>query len=259
MSRGLGVAAGALALALVVGCAARHAGEAGMASSLGSGGAPRGDPAPPAWQRATGAFEVDGRIIAGSPSRRVRLRFYVAAPDRFRVEARGSVGGIALVATGSGGRVRIVLPGKRLYAEGTLDADLGTDLIGIPLNGCDLAMVMRISSGLARFRPCLSESAAEGEANSEPTGPTDRPGLIVDSSVSGEELVRFAWDWRDPGDFPREARIEMLGDSGTTTFALTRFRALPFPGSSAGDFFWEPIPAGATLTSFGALAGEGAP
>src|SRR5262245_26534732 len=258
------------ALALVAGCGTHRAG-AGADAGAGSGGGPVAPPAAgsaapglPAWQRTTGAFDVDGRILAGAPSRRLRLRFYLAAPDRIRVEARGAVGGIALVATGSQGRVRIVLPGKRLYAEGAFDADLGTDLIGIPLTGCDLAMVMRISSGLARFRPCREAASDPGSgageaADPEPSGPTDRPGLIVDTSVTGDELVRFAWDWRDPGDFPREARIEMVGHAEATTFALTRFRPAPFPASPEPDFFWEPIPAGAKLTSFGALAGDEEP
>jgi hypothetical protein len=173
------------------------------------------------------------------------------------------VGGIALVATGRGGKVRIVVPSRRLYSEGAIEDDLGSGLVGVSLTGCDLAMVMRISSGFKKFQPCGgSDPAAD-----EPPGPNDRPGLIVDASPSGKELIRFGWDWSGEGAFPKEMRVESVEASASpesddgivTTLALTDFKALAFPTVVSDDFYWEPPPNGATLVPVEALAREESP
>ncbi len=92
-----------------------------------------------------------------------------------------------------------------------------------------------------------------------PAGPADRPGLIVDTSLSGRELLRFGWDWSAPGEFPREARIELAGRDAETVVALTEFRALRPPPGATADFFWEPLPEGARQVAPGELASEDRP
>ena len=196
------------------------------------------------------AFATDARVLVeDAPSRKMKLRFYGQAPDRFRIEVRGSVGGIALVATGRAGRIRIVVPSRRRYAEGTMDEDLGVGLVGVPMTGCDLAMVVRISAGFKKFHPC-------GEADpfeDAPVTATDRPGLIVDTSPQGEELVRFGWDWSGDGPFPREMRVESLAPP-QTSLALTSFKSLDEVPGAGEDFFWEPLPAGAVQVPIGDFA-----
>src|SRR5438093_12828049 len=89
----------------MLGCAP-YKGRAPKSSPVGDGGPPDASKLK-APERL--AFHVDARVSVGEKeSRRMKIRFYGAAPDRFRVEVRGTVGGIALVATGRGGRVRIV-------------------------------------------------------------------------------------------------------------------------------------------------------
>ena len=205
--------------------------------------------------RAT-ALAMDGRVEGGDGSRRLKGVFYAAAPDRFRMEVRGTVGGIALIATGEKGRVRIALPSRRRYAEGALAEDLGSDLIGLPLTGCDLAMVMRISSGMTRFQPCGGDP--DDPALDAPPSAADRPGLIVDTSASGGELIRFGFDWTGEGPFPQEVRVEMSGET-SALLALTRFRKIAFPSRPADGFFWEPVPPGWAKVSLGALASEEGP
>ncbi len=136
-----------LVLPALAGCVARGP-RPERASGTETAGA--GEP----WTRNAGAFAVNARVESGGESKRLKLQAYLEAPDRFRVEVRGAVGGIAIVATGRAGAVRILVPSRRRYAEASLADDIGSGLIGLPLTGCDLAMVLRISSGMSRFQPC---------------------------------------------------------------------------------------------------------
>jgi ElaA protein len=88
---------------------------------------------------------------------------------------------------------------------------------------------------------------------------TDRPGLIVDTTPQGVELVRFGWDWAGwsvEGDFPKEMRVESLAPP-QTSLALTGFKKIDEPAKREEDFFWEPLPEGSTLVSIEELGGEG--
>lgn len=195
------------------------------------------------------AFAAEARILVEDvESRKMKLRFYGQAPDRFRIEVRGPVGGIVLVATGRGGRIRVVVPSRRRYSEGAMDEELAADLVGVPMTGCDLAMVVRISSGFKKFHPCGGEDPAQDM----PLTDSDRPGLIVDTTPQGAELIRFGWDWSGEGPFPKEMRVESLAPP-QTSLALTGFKRLDAPEATDDDFYWEPLPAGATLVPIGQL------
>ena len=254
-----GVGAPIVLACALLGCGPKHgpgaAGPAGAASSS-PGASDHGASFPSSAQ---GAFSVDGRVESGGHERRLKLRFYALAPDQFRMEIRGVVGGIALVATGKDGRVRIVLPSKRRFAEAGMDEDIGSGLIGIPLTGCDLAMVMRIASGVKRFQPCASGEDApppqdEAALDAPPTD-ADRPGYIVDTSPGGVEMVRYGFDWSGPLPFPKEVRIELSGEAGSM-LALTNFKPVAFPKVSDASFFWEPAPEGSARVPAADLAGD---
>lgn len=246
-------------LLLSAGCAARHPATVGSASSATAGAstsAAPGDAAGAAYVAPTHmAFGFDARVLVEDvESRKMKMRFYGQAPDRFRIEVRGPVGGIALLATGREGRVRLVVPSRRRYAEGAMDADLAAGLLGVPMTGCDLAMVVRISAGFKKFHPCGVDAPGEDS----PLADVDRPGLIVDTNPQGTELVRFAWDWsggKGEGIFPKEMRVESLAPP-PTSLALTGFRKIDEPETTGEGFFWEPLPGGATLVSFQDLAGD---
>jgi len=198
------------------------------------------------------SFGFDARILVEDvESRKMKMRFYGEAPDRFRIEVRGPVGGIAFLATGREGRIRLVVPSRRVYAEGGMEDDLTAGLLGVPISGCNLAMVVRISAGFKKFHPC-----GEGAANeNEPVVEADRPGLIVDTTAQGEELIRFGWDWADgkeEGVFPREMRVEDLAPP-QTSLALVNFKKIDPPAKVDEEFYWEPPPAGAVLVPLAEL------
>jgi len=243
------LAAALIAVPPLAGCAAR-------ARSGGASIAP--EPMPPAPEppamRDRGAFSVQGRIQGPDGSRRFGMRVWVEAPDRLRAEIRGAVGGVALVATADAGAVRIVVPSRRLYTESRIEEEIGTDILGIPVSGCDLAMVLRIASGLRRFRPCGADGTDGGAAPAAES--VERPGMIVDTSLSGEEMIRFGFDWTGGGDFPRETRVEILGEE-ETTLSLSGFEWIDWPRSQAPDFYREPLPAGARRATRGEIAAEG--
>jgi len=129
--------------------------------------------------------------------------------------------------------------------------DLAAGLVGVPMTGCDLAMAVRISSGFKKFHPCGETTPDEDK----PVTATDRPGLIVDTNTAGDELVRFGWDWSGDGPFPKEMRVESLKPP-QTSLALTGFKALEPPSETGEDFYWEPLPEGATLVPLGEIAND---
>jgi hypothetical protein len=120
------------------------------------------------------------------------------------------------------------------------------------MSGCDLAMVMRISSGMKRFQPC--EPNTDDPALDEPVTEADRPGVIVDTSAAGSELVRYGWDWSGPGPYPNEMRVELQSDS-PSMLQLTGFKSIEYPASPTADFFWEPVPEGALKVPADELGG----
>jgi hypothetical protein len=246
-----------------LGCGPKHAPRATGSAAAPSVSSPdaasdaSGDTLAPSSSQ--GAFSVDGRVTSDGHERRLKLRFYALAPDRFRMEIRGVVGGIALVATGEQGRVRIVLPSKRRFAEAGMDEDVGSGLIGIPITGCDLAMVMRIASGMKRFQPCATPEEApppqDDAALDAPPTDADRPGYIVDTSPAGMEMVRYGFDWSGPLPFPKEVRIEIQGAAGSM-LALTNFKPLVFPKTTDESFFREPAPEGSARVPASDLAAD---
>lgn len=245
------------ALVISAGCA--HRPSTAGASSTAPAGSPSSAPAAAASAPYVApthmAFAFDARVLVEDVvSRKMKMRFYGQAPDRFRIEVRGPVGPIALVATGRGGKVRFVVPSRRRYAEATMDTDLAAGLLGVPMTACDLAMIVRISAGFKKFHPCGGETPGEDAPLTE----TDRPGLIVDANPQGGEMVRFGWDWsegRAEGTFPKEMRVESLSPP-QTSLALTGFKAIDEPSAPGEDFFWEPLPEGATLVSIEELGGD---
>src|SRR6185295_18942989 len=187
-------------LALLAGCAHRGPSRGALPSAQPPAASPTtatdsavGSTGLPGYVPPTrSSFGFDARILVEDvESRKMKMRFFGQAPDRFRIEVRGPVGGIALVATGRGGKIRMVVPSRRRYAEGAMDADLAAGLVGVPMSGCDLAMVVRISAGFKKFHPCGVGTPEEDT----PVTDTDRPGLIVDTGLQGAEMVRFGWDW----------------------------------------------------------------
>ena len=243
---GAAVAAGVL----LAGCARRAPhGIRGPAEILGG----------PAVQQV--AFSADARVTAGGETRRLRLKVFAQAPDRMRIEGSGVIGGIAVVATTRDGRMRIVVPSRRAYAEGSARDDLGTRLVGFSFNACDLGRVVSRASGLASFDPCAAPAPHLEERGNAETAETalepDPPPAREDESAVVLQFVPSE-DPKDP--LAREVRLEAVADPASRA-VLTHLRRLPFPAAAStdGGFYWEPPPPGALRTEAEHLGDTEAP
>lgn len=224
------------------------------------------------------AFAANARVRVEEQIRRFKMRCYASVPDRFRVEVRGPVGGIVLIATALDGRVRIVVPSKKYFAESRLQDDLGSTLLGAPLTGCDLGLIIREWARTPWFDPCpgrdeirpsnpagtavderaisvhedgdrtsLDEDDRPGEPGSPTAAASDGPLIIERTDPLSGNRVQFTFV-RSPS-----AVSIAWGDAGLARLTLDGFRDLEFPEFPGADFFWEPVPRGFTRVSMDAL------
>ena len=82
-------------------------------------------------------------------ARRFRLVLGARAPDRFRLEIYGPVGGVRLVVASDGRVVSAAAPSRRLYAEGEATPAAFGELLGLPVAGADLLALLE-GHGLGR-------------------------------------------------------------------------------------------------------------
>ena len=211
--------------------------------------------------RSAAAFAVDAHALMAQRPKRLKLRFYAESPDRLRVEGSFVIGGVALIATGRGDRVRIVVPSRRVYAECSMEEDLGSKLIGVPITGCEIAALIRQSTALPAFLPCGSSELMPGQPApsvlSSPSSDLERDGPFG-SYRFRSGLAEIKFEWGGEGLLPR--RVDILGLSVPRwSVSFTAFHTVPFPQDRPEDFFWEPPPAGARRLDIGALGVEADP
>ena len=204
-------------------------------------------------------FSADARLEKGQETSRIKLRVYMRAQgpgteSLFRIEGSGPLGGVGVIATGGPSGLRIVVPSKRRYAiVSDLERDAGSGLLGIPISGCDLGLLLGAVTGSETFDLCDAVGAmAVLFAPPRPSRPES-----IERAGGGPGGVRIRLEWAGERGFPLQARIEALAPaSGSVVF--TRFRALPLPRTEGGDFFEEPIPAGSREVAVEDLARESA-
>jgi hypothetical protein len=211
------------------------------------------------------AFAVSARVETGEMHRRLKLRVFAEAPDRIRVEGSGVVGGLAVIATGRGGRMRIVVPSRRRYSDLAVSDDLGTGLLGVPVTGCDLAALVRAWAGMAAFKAC-GDAGEEDSVPLDPNLDSNRGSNPGDGEKTAIEMLHLSVEvqWAKPrGRLPVSA-VMMGGVNPELTgpppplrsVEFSGFREIQFPETVQEGFFWEPLPERATQVPAASLGAE---
>lgn len=245
-SRGRRFVSAPLALSLLGVCAI----GIGCAHRASTGPAERGSAAPAEGTASFAAFAANARLMIEEESRRFKLRSYMAPPDRLRVEMRGPIGGLLLIVTALEGRVRLVVPSKRRYSETTLERDVGSALLGVPLSGCDLGKTIRFAANARWYDPCGTTQSWPADPSALGLSP-----LVIQSISSGtNDRVEFNFGGRREDGYPSSVVIGW--GEGSAQLWVDAFRHLDPPRSIGADFFWEPVPPGFAQVPLEALVGE---
>ena len=202
------------------------------------------------------AFAASARVETPDMHRRLKLRIFAEAPDRIRIEGSGVVGGLAVVATGRGGRMRIGVPSRRRYSDLAISDDLGTGLLGVPVSGCDLAALVRAWAGMAAFRPC-GDAVKEDSVPLDPNLDSNRGSNPGEGEKAAIQMLHLSVEmlWAKPrGRLPVTAEMSTAGHNPELTgpppplrsVEFTGFREIQFPETVPEGFFWEPLPERAT-------------